>query len=67
MLVLREWCFLVLVLILWVPAVMRYIDLRRWGKYQASSLGLRFGMLPSDLPVLDFRASGFQPNRLKQG
>ena len=59
LLVVMEWCFLVLVLVLWVPAVVQYTDLSQQGKYQAPSLGLRFGMLPSDLPVLDSRASRF--------
>jgi hypothetical protein len=42
LLVVMEWCFLVLVLVLvlWVPTVVQYTDLSRQGKYQASSLGL---------------------------
>ena len=40
LLVVMEWCFLVLVLVLWVPAVVQYTNLSRRGKYQASSLGL---------------------------
>ena len=65
MLVGTGWYFLV-VLGLWVLAVWRRIDLRRWGKCRDLSLLPRFEMLPSVLLVLDFRASGSLPSKLDQ-
>ena len=59
-----EWCFLGVVLILWVQAIWLHIGPRRWDRCQDLSLLLRFGKLPSVLLVLNFRASGFPPNRL---
>ena len=35
-----------------------------WGRYRDLSLILRFEMLPSVLLILNFRASGFPPNKL---
>ena len=55
--------FLGLVLALWERVVWRRIDLRRRGRYRDLSLLLRFKMLPSVLLLLDFRASGFLPNK----
>ena len=55
-----------LVLVLWERVVWQRIDPRRRGKCQDLSLLLRFGMLPSVLLFLDFRASGFLPNMLDQ-
>ena len=43
---------------------LQYIDLRRQGRCRDLSLILRFGMLPSVLPVRDFRASEFLPSKL---
>ena len=56
--------FLGLVLALWEQVVWQRTDLRRQGRYQDLSLLLRFEMLPNVLLFLDFRASGFLPNRL---
>ena len=55
--------FLELVLVLGERVVWQRIDLRHQGKCRDLSLLLRFEMLPSVLLVLDFRASGFLPNR----
>ena len=59
-----EWCFLGVVLILWVLVVWLRIGLRRWGRCRDLGLLLRFKKLPSVLLVLNFHASGFLPNRL---
>ena len=64
MLVVRVWCFRELVLALLGLTVLLRTDLRQRGKCQDLSLLLQFEMLPSALLVLNFRASGFQPNRL---
>ena len=66
MLVGTEWYFLGVGLVLWVLVVERRIDPHRRGKYRDLSLLLRFEMLPSVLLVLNFRASGFLPNKLDQ-
>ena len=58
--------FLGLVLDLWVPIVLRRIDLRLEGKCRDLSLILQFEMLPNVLLVLSVRASGFPPNKLDQ-
>ena len=56
--------FLGLVLSLWERVAWRRNDLRRWGRCRDLGLLLRFERLPNVLLVLDFRASGFLPNRL---
>ena len=61
-----EWCFLVVVLVLWEQVVWRRIDPRRRGRCRDLSLLLRFEMPPNVLLVLSFRASGFPPNKLDQ-
>ena len=67
MLVVRVWCFQELVLALLGLTVLLCTDLCRQGKCRDLSLLLQFDMLPSALLVLNFRASGFQPNRLNWG
>ena len=57
-------CFLGLVQVLWELVVWRRIDLRRRGRCRDLGLLLQFGRLPSVLLDLDFRASGFLPNKL---
>ena len=66
MLVGTEWYFLEVVRVLWVLAVWRRTDLRRWGRCRDLSLLLRSGKLPSVLLVLNFRASGSLPSKLDQ-
>ena len=58
-----EWCFLVVVLVLWVLVVSLRIGLRRWDRCRDLDLALRFERLPSVLLVLNFRASGSLPNK----
>ena len=59
-----ELYFLGLVLALWERVVGPRIDLRPRGKCRDLDLLLQFEMLPSVLPVLNLRASGFPPNKL---
>ena len=66
-LVVRGWCFLVLVLALLGLAALLCTDLHRQDKYRDLSLFPQFEMLPSALLVLNFHASRFRPNRLNYG
>ena len=62
--VVRVSYFLVLVLVLWEQVAWRRTDLHRRGRCRDLNLLLQFKTLPSVLLFLDFRASGFLPNRL---
>ena len=66
MLVGMEWCFQGVVRVPEVLVVWLRIGLRRRGKCRVLNLLLRFERLPNGLLVLNFRASGFLPNKLDQ-
>ena len=63
MLVGMEWCFQGVVRIPEALVVWLRIDPRRWDKCRVLNLLLQFERLPSGLLVLNFRASGFLPNK----